>query len=137
MKKTLSLILAVTLLSLLLVSCANKVDDVWTSAIYTEDTTVGEGEKTVFVEVKAGEQSITLTVKTDKSILGDALLEYGIIAGDPGPYGLYVKYVNGILADYDVNKYYWGFFKDGEYLLTGVDSTEFADGDRYELVYSK
>ena len=44
---------------------------------------------------------------------------------------------SGITADYDVDQSYWGFYKGGEYMMTGVDSTVIADGDAYELVYSK
>ena len=29
------------------------------------------------------------------------------------------------------------FYKNGEYMMTGVDTTEFADGESFELVYSK
>ena len=47
------------------------------------------------------------------------------------------KKVNGILADYDVDKTYWGLYKNGEYLMTGVDTTEIADGEHYELVKTK
>lgn len=110
---------------------------VWENAVYLKDTELGEGEKTVLVEVKAGEQSVTFTVNTDETTLGAALLEHNIIAGEDGPYGLYIKVVNGITADYDVDQSYWGFYKNGEYMMTGVDVTEFADGEHYELVYTK
>ena len=89
------------------------------------------------MEVKAEEQSVTFTVKTDKDNLGDALLEYNLIDGDESDYGLYVKKVNGITADYDADKSYWAFYKDGQYMSTGVDSTKIADGEHYELVYTK
>lgn len=109
----------------------------WANATYIEDTELGEGAITVSVEVKAEEKSITFTVHTDKDILGDALLEHSLLAGDESEYGLYVKEVNGIKADYDTDKAYWAFYKDGEYMNTGVDSTNIADGEHYELVYTK
>ena len=117
-------------------TACSKVDP-WKSATYTDDTTLGEGALTVYVEVKVNDHSVTFTVKTDKTILGDALLELGIIDGDVEDYGLYVKYANGIRADYDVDKVYWAFYQDGEYLMTGVDSTEITNGGHYEIVYSK
>ena len=80
---------------------------------------------------------LTATIKTDKTILGDALLEHSLIAGEEGAYGLYVKFVNGIRADYDLDGAYWGFNKGGEYMMTGVDGTTIADGDKYELVWTK
>ena len=64
-------------------------------------------------------------------------VSYALIDGDESEYGLYVKKVNGITADYEKDKSYWAFYKDGEYMQTGVDSTEIADGEHYELVYTK
>ncbi len=110
---------------------------VWADAVYTEDTVVGEGETTFYFEVQVGTHSVTFTVNTDETIVGKALLENNLIAGEEGPYGLYVKTVNGILADYDVNATYWGFNKDGEYMMTGVDTTDIENGAHYEMVYSK
>ena len=77
-------------------------------------------------------------VSTDSSKnLGQALMDAGLIEGEEGAYGLYVKVVDGITADYDVDQSWWGLYKDGEMLITGVDSTPIADGDHFELVYSK
>ena len=116
---------------------AVNADELWENAIYLEDTELGTGEKTVTVEVKAGEKSVVFTLKTDASILGDVLLEHSLIEGEEGPYGMYIKKVNGITADYDVDQSYWGFYKDGEYMITGVDTTEFSSGESFELVYTK
>jgi hypothetical protein len=114
----------------------NKVDAEgrWADAIYLNDTEFGEGSKTVNVTVKAGDDEITFTIHSDERYLGDALLEHGLIDGDMGEFGLYVKKVNGILADYDIDKTYWGFYKSGEMMMVGVSGAEFADGDSYELV---
>lgn len=117
-------------------SAINRVG-LWAEADYVEDTTFGDGSKTVQVEVKVGEESVTFTIKTDKIMLGDALVEHNLIAGEQGAYGLYVKKVNGITADYDVDQSYWGFCKNGEYMMSGVDTTEISDGEHYELVYTK
>ena len=81
-------------------------------------------------------RSCSVGARTDLA-LGDALLEYALIDGDESEYGLYVKKVNGITAEYEKDKSYWAFYKDGEYMQTGVDSTEIADGEHYELVYTK
>ena len=139
MKQTLrsgALLLLSLMLVFCLVSCAEKVDatGLWEHATYRSDKTFGKGETTVQVEVKVEDQSVTFTINTDKTTLGEALLEHGLIAGEPGAYGLYVKVVNGMTADYDVDRSYWGFYKNGEYMLTGVDQTTIADGEHYELV---
>ena len=142
MKKTvqsiLSLILSIVVV-LCLASCGNTVDKagLWENATYLKDKEFGKGAITVEVEVKVEDQSVTFTINTDKTTLGDALLEHGLIAGEESQYGLYVKVVNGITADYDVDQSYWAFYKNGEYMMTGVDSTTIANGEHYELVYTK
>jgi hypothetical protein len=137
-KTTVALLLCLASL-FCLVACFDKVDatGVWENAIYRSDKEFGKGSKTVEVEVKVEEQSVTFTIHTDKEMLGDALMEHGLLEGEDGPYGLYVKKVNGMLADYDVNQHYWSLCKNGEYMMTGVDSTPIADGEHYELVYAK
>ncbi len=109
----------------------------WADAVYTEDKEFGEGAKTVVCEVKAEDKTVTFTVKTDKKTVGEALFEHGLIEGDGGPYGLYIKKVNGILADYDANQRYWAFYVDGEMANSGVDGTDITEGVTYQLVYSK
>ncbi len=138
MKKLLCLAMCLMLV-LSLASCFGQTDskELWDSATYKSDTELGEGSKTVYVEVTVEENSVTFTIHTDEAILGDALIAHGLVEGEEGAYGLYIKKVNGITADYDVDQSYWGFYKNGEYMLTGVDGTEFADGEHYELVYSK
>lgn len=140
MKKILSLTALILVLAtvFLLVSC-NTVDKTgsWEGAIYLKDTELGKGAKTVEVEVKADEQSVTFTIHTDKETLGDALKEHSLVEGEEGAFGLYVKRVNGILADYEEGGYYWGLYKNGEMMMTGVDGVTIADGEHYELVKEK
>lgn len=135
MKKILSLALSVVIVCLLLVSC-NTVEKTgaWENATYRRDMELGEGAKTVEVEVKAEDQSITFTIHTDKETLGAALLEHELISGEESAFGLYVKFVNGIEADYDKDGTYWAFYKNGEMMMVGVDGAVIADGEHYELV---
>ena len=142
MKKTVkSITCALISLALIfcLASCGNTVEKngLWANATYLKDAELGKGETTVQVEVKAEEQSVTFTINTNKTNLGEILLDCGLIAGEEGPYGLYVKAVNGITADYDVDQSYWSFCKNGEYMMSGVDSTEIADGEHYEFTRTK
>ena len=67
----------------------------------------------------------------------DALLEEGLIEGEDGAYGLYVKKVNGILADYEVNQTYWAFYINGEYAMSGVDATDIVEGATYSFKVEK
>lgn len=137
MKKTISAILILFCLVSVLSGCGHKgptyVDG---TARYTKDTTLGSGSKTITVTVMESEEfSVTFTIKTDAKTVGDALLENKLIAGDEGAYGLYVKVVNGLRADYDKDHAYWGFTINGEDAMTGVDGENITDGGVYGLVY--
>ena len=140
MKNTIKGILAfifALVFALTLVSCNKNNVDVWENATYLEDTELGEGAKTITVEVKADGQSVTFPVKTDKDTVGAALLEHGLISVEQGQFVMYIKSVNGIVADYDTDGYYWGFYINGEYAMTGVDTTEILEGDTYCLERTK
>ena len=137
MKKIISFVLVI-IMSLCICSCnkATNEEDVWENAIYTEDTEIGSGKNAVMVEVSAKGKSVTLTVHSDKTNLGEVLTDNGIVEGEQGAYGLYIKKVNGITADYDINQCYWGINKNGEGVMTGIDGVEFKNGEHYELVYT-
>jgi len=137
--RRISALLLVFVLCLGFCACGEKSSeaDLWASALYTEDTELGDGAKTVFVKVVAEETSVLFTIHTDAKTVGEALSEHNLISGEQGEYGLYVKDVIGIIADYDENQAYWSFNQNGEPLMTGVDLTEFADGEQFEMVYSK
>jgi len=167
MKKILALLMSVLILTFSLASCGEEAEieapettsgesdsevatgdestfadtvaaeGLWKDAYFFADTTFGEGAKTVEVEVSAEGKSIILTVNTDKTTVGEALVEHNLIAGEDGAYGLYVKYVNGMYADYDTDKSYWSFYINGEYAMTGVDTTEIKEGEVYKLEYVK
>lgn len=95
-------------------------------------TAPGEKEfKLIVVDKDATETEFT--IKTDEATVGDALLEEGLISGEEGPYGLYVTEVNGIKAVYEEDGYYWAFYIDGEYAMSGVDATDVQDGAEYTL----
>lgn len=82
-------------------------------------------------------KSTTFEITTDKKTVGEALLDEKLIEGEEGQYGLYVKKVNGIVADYNVDGTYWAFYENGEYAVSGVDTTEIKDGTTYEFRVSK
>ncbi len=64
-------------------------------------------------------------INTDKHTVGEALLELNLIAGEEGPYGLYIKTVNGTTVDYEKDGgKYWAFYVNGQYASAGVDQTE-------------
>ena len=136
-KSTISIVLSLLFL-LSLVAC-NTVDKSgsWEDAIYRKDKELGKGSKTLVVEVEAEDQKVTFTIHTDKETVGEALMEHELIEGEEGAYGLYVKKVNGITADYDKDQHYWALYIDGEYAMSGVDSTNIEEGVTYRLVRTK
>ena len=95
---------------------------------------MGEGETMFLFNVvdPEGKES-HFEIHTDEKTVGAALLSLGLIAGEDSEYGLYVKTVNGITADYDKDQDYWSFYIDGEYAQTGVDMTAITDGSTYKL----
>ena len=98
----------------------------------------GEGATVFYFEVVDGQGNTTkFEIHTDAETVGDALLELGLIEGEEAQYGLYVKTVNGITADYDVDGTYWAFYEDGEYGMTGVDLTKVRAGATYAFKVSK
>ena len=133
--KTSLLLLLALLMAVSLVACTQKVDKVgmWENATYRKDTELGKGAITVQVEVKAEDQSITFTLHSDKTVLGDILAEQELITGSEGAYGIFVETVNGMALP--VENAYWAVMKNGEYASTGVDGITVADGEHYELVY--
>ncbi len=101
-------------------------------------TVVGDG-KTVFtftVTDSEGKDTV-FEVHTDKTVVGEALKENGLIAGDEGEFGLYVKTVNGITVDYDKDGAYWAFYENGAYATAGVDVTEIKEGVSYAFKVEK
>lgn len=107
-------------------------------AVVKNGDVVGRGAKAFpFTIVDKEGAETTITVQTDKQMVGEALQENGLIEGEEGAYGLYVKKVNGIPAEYEVDGTYWAFYVDGAYAITGVDMTEIQEGSAYMMKVEK
>mgnify|MGYP001037459038 FL=1 len=112
-----------------------KVDNVDSDKI---TTVLGEGDTIFsFTVVDKEEEETIFEIHTEKETVGEALLELELIDGDDSEYGLYVKTVNGITADYDKDGIYWAFYINDEYADTGVDSTKIIEGDQYSFRMQK
>lgn len=99
---------------------------------------LGEGEtKFAFTVTDQDGNDTVFEIHTDRETVGEALLDAGLIEGEEGEYGLYVKTVNGITADYDKDGVYWAFYVDGEYAQSGVDSTMITEGASYAFKVEK
>ena len=144
MKKLSSLILCMMLIvamALCATGCGDRQENPMTEGTQGTEADVkvlGEGAVKFTFTVVDGEGNETVfEIHTDKTIVGDALLEHELIAGEESEYGLYVKTVNGITADYDVDGTYWAFYVNDEYAMTGVDSTSITEGDSYSFKVAK
>lgn len=90
------------------------------------------GSKAIVFQVTHSDGNVVnFDIRTDSENLRGALEQKGLIAGDEGPYGLFVTQIDGETAD-DSQRQWWCFTKDGEMLNTGVDDTMIADGEHYE-----
>jgi len=93
---------------------------------------LGEGSTSFMLTVTDKEGTDTqFEIHTDQETVGEALKELSLIDGEEGEFGLYVKTVNGITADYDKDGVYWAFYINGEYATSGVDATEIAAENNY------
>ena len=114
-KAILSLICAILCVCTVLCSCSGGGNNATTAAGTT---------------APAAETTVAYTV-------GEALSSIGLISGEQGDYGLYVKTVNGITADYDKDGTYWAFSVNGELSQKGVDQTYVKNGDIYTFTVTK
>lgn len=128
----------ITLALLLALSCVGcsgiggKTPD--EKPVVSDGETIGEGSKTFAAQiVDLDGKEIAFTVKTDKAVVGEALQELGVLKGEEGPYGLYIKAVNGKTLDYEKDGAYWAFYVDGAYAVTGVDETQIVETSVYQL----
>ena len=145
LKSLLSLILCTVLiaaLALCTIGCndSNEVESTATEAgTAASDVTVkGEGATVLYFNMVDGEgKTEKFEIHTDKTTVGEALQTLGLIEGDESEFGLFVKKVNGITADYDTDGTYWAFYIGEEMAPTGVDSTNIEAGATYAFKVSK
>lgn len=98
---------------------------------------IGEGKHQFSFKIVTEDSEYYYYVRTDETKLGEALVSLNLIDGEESEFGLYVKEVDGIRADYDKDGAYWFFYKDGDALTAGVDSITIEDYAQYEAVYTK
>ena len=98
-----------------------------------------EGAKiTIQVTVVHGDgTSKVFDIETvEGATLRSALDSVDLVQGDEGPFGLYVKTVDGERADYDRDGAYWSFEQNGAVMMEGIDSVKVGDGDKFEIIYT-
>ena len=96
-----------------------------------------EGRKKFTVTVVHGDgSSKDFKFTSDKEYVGEVLVEEGLISGEMGDYGMYIKIVDGEKAVYEEDAAYWGIFVGEESAMTGIDQIPIEDGVTYKLVYT-
>ena len=147
LRKTLSILLvaAMAVSALCLTGCSGQPESTDTTAQPAATTEAATTEAAAATEVGEGSTSFAFqvtfadgsqqdyTVKTDSTVVGEALQDAGLIAGEESEYGLYVKTVAGQTLDYDADGMYWAFYVNGEYATSGVDTTDIDAGSTYEF----
>ena len=110
-------------------STASSDAEQTTAGTTAEWTHAGEGNSAFpfIVTFADGTKQNYIVYYTDEDSVGTALLDAGLIEGEQGAYGLYVKSVCGVVADYDVDATYWALYVDGEMSQVGVDGVKCAD----------
>lgn len=132
----------VAVMTFSLASCGSDKEPVDTNdKIETPADSGGDTEKLIAITVDVihadgSTKSFDISC-ADGATLRAALESVDLIEGDEGPFGLYVKVVDGERADYDADGAYWGFTQNGEYMMSGVDTIFVKDGDRFEIKYTK
>ena len=139
--KSLSYIVCIVLIAamtLFTTGCKDNTDSQSSSLETTSSSSqanaevLGEGKNEFnFTVTKSDGKELSYVIHTDKTTVGEALLELELINGEDSAYGLYVKTVDGETLDYDTDGKYWAFYVDGAYASTGVDSTEITEGATY------
>ena len=106
---SLILIVLIAAMVLSLAACGSK----------DEGVTYAQTKSFTFEVVDPDGNLSTFQIESDAATVGEALMAEELVLGEDGPYGLYVKTVNGITLDYDTHGMYWAFYVNGEYGMSG------------------
>lgn len=109
-----------------------ETEGLWKDAKYRTNTKVGKGEKTIKFTVEADGKSLTITLKTDKATLGEAMFAEKLI-NDPS----FFNVLNGIEASWEKDQAYWAFYKGDTLMPHGVNDEKISGGESYRFVYTK
>ena len=141
-KRLLSFILCIVLIAavaLFTSGCSDSGNQEAISSVKSEESSevkeLGEGKtKFDFSVFDLDGNETKFIVKTDKKTVGEALQDVGLIEGEEGEYGLYVKEVNGIPES---DGAYWMVYVNGEMSPVGISQIEVKSGEAYSLRLEK
>lgn len=128
LKKILALVLVVLMAVFTLAGCqsADTNSDNLSGGVESKTITI-----TVTVVAKDKTEKV-FNIETDKKNLGDALFQEGLVTEDEHKSGFY-SYIDGVRADYTLDKSWWSFTKGGETVMVGANDLRIADGDKFEI----
>lgn len=139
-KRIFSAIAAFSLVfAIILCGCGNGIQAETASTEPVSEEPGEVGYKYHFtLEIIDGDGNQKLTdFSSDEENLGSVLKRLGIIKGEQGEFGLYIKEVDGIVADYETTGTYWALYIDGEMSMTGIDQVKIQNGSTYTLKVEK
>ena len=134
-RSVLSLVLVAAMV-LMFAGCGQKKVEENPQTAQNQQEVVEQSFKFRVVDLDGTEKEFDVKYDNEKTV-GEALKYEGLISGEEGQYGLYVKTVNGITLDYDKDGAYWAFYLNGAYGISGVDTTPIKDGEMYSFVATK
>ncbi len=137
LKKSLSLLVCMVLvaaMALTVIGCKdNQINNTLSSGVVEIQSSV----KFTFIVLHKDGSENTFDITTDKATVGEALQSKGLIDGEEGPYGIFVKTVDDETLDYNADGYWWAFYIEGEQAMTGADKTPIESGKTYSFKAEK
>lgn len=102
----------------------------------TRPATVEGGKAITVTVVHKDGNSKDFSYHTDEEYLGPVLLAEGLVEGEMGEFGLFIKSVDGESAVWETDSAYWSIYVGEEPAVTGADQIVVTDGAVYKLVYT-
>ena len=134
-RSVLSLVLVAAMV-LMFAGCGQNQNEETPETSSNQQETVEKVFTFEVVELDGTKKEFNVEYDTEKTV-GEALVNENLISGETGQYGLMVDTVNGQKYDYNEDGAYWAFYINGEYAMSGVDTTPIKDGEVYSFVATK
>ncbi len=104
--------------------------------IVTQSDRFQKGDKDITVTVVYKDKTQKeFEISTNAKNLGDALLEKGLVTEEEHKSGFYLT-IDGIRADYTLDKAWWSFTQSGETMMIGANDAPITDGDCFEITHT-
>ena len=145
MQKTVITRLLSSLLTLMLfVGCSSNqhyADEPTSSAISSTETkylnsiiNLGQGKNSFFLLIEHPDGTMKqYKIKTDKQIVGEALVDLGLITMGNDDYGMHIKSVDGVTLDAEKDGKVWFLFIDANQ-VAAIMQTEVSAAEQYFLL---